>query len=128
MRIAHPALHALVSHMLAAMGSAPEEARIVADHLVEANLKGHPSHGVGMMPSYVRAWRGGKLHPNRHARIVQQHGTMAVFDGQMGFGQVVAREAFRTYLKRQKARPSFLKKRTKKLLSIWHPACHSSEV
>ena len=93
MRIPHAELHEMVCRMLAGMGSAPEEARIVADHLIEANLKGHPSHGAGMMPAYVRNWRAGNLRANRHARIVQQHGTMAVFDGQMGFGQVVAREA-----------------------------------
>jgi Malate/L-lactate dehydrogenase len=61
-----------------------------ADHLIEANLQGHPSHGVGMMPAYVRNGRGGRLHLNQR---VQQHGTIAVFDGQLGYGQVVAREA-----------------------------------
>jgi len=93
MLIDHQSLRRLTTDMLAAMGSAPEEARIVSDHLVEANLKGHPSHGVGMMPAYVQNWRDGNLRPNQHVRLVQRQGTMAVFDGQMGFGQVVAREA-----------------------------------
>ena len=48
-------------------GSTMAEATIVADHLVEANLVGHDSHGVGMLPHYVRNLRDGKLHPNRHA-------------------------------------------------------------
>ena len=34
-----------------AAGSTPAEAEIVADHLVEANLRGHDSHGVGMIPA-----------------------------------------------------------------------------
>ena len=93
MQVSDERLRALVADIMSAMGSAAEEAQIVAHHLVEANLKGHPSHGVGMIPSYVRHWRDGKLHANQHVELVQQHGSMAVFDGRMGFGQVVAREA-----------------------------------
>ena len=36
-------------------GSSAEEANIVASNLVESNLKGHDSHGVGYLPRYVRA-------------------------------------------------------------------------
>ncbi|HEY2338808.1 MAG TPA: Ldh family oxidoreductase, partial [Burkholderiales bacterium] len=34
-------------------GSAPREAQLVAENLVMANLVGHDSHGIGMMPRYV---------------------------------------------------------------------------
>ena len=34
---------------LEATGSTPYEARVVADHLTNANLRGHDSHGVGMI-------------------------------------------------------------------------------
>ena len=37
--------------------------------------------------------QAGLLHPNRHARMVTEFGAIAVFDGEMGYGQVVAREA-----------------------------------
>ena len=62
-------------------------------HLVEANLKGHDSHGVGMIPSYVKNTAAGLLHPNQHAKLISETGPIAVFDGQMGYGQVIAREA-----------------------------------
>ena len=45
----------LLTLILETAGAEPERARICADHLVSANLKGHDSHGVGMAPSYV-AW------------------------------------------------------------------------
>ena len=48
--IGAPALQEFVQELLAAKGSSAEEARVVAAHLVEANLKGHDSHGVGMVP------------------------------------------------------------------------------
>ncbi len=43
------AIHAIVK----AGGSCEREAGLVATNLVEANLKGHDSHGVGMIPRYI---------------------------------------------------------------------------
>ena len=40
-------LNSLVVKILLAAGSDADEAQIVADNLVESNLKGHDSHGVG---------------------------------------------------------------------------------
>jgi hydroxycarboxylate dehydrogenase B len=79
--------------IIAAAGSERAEAEEVAAHLVEANLKGHDSHGVGMIPTYVNNVKAGLLHPNKHARLVTETGALAVFDGDMGYGQVIAREA-----------------------------------
>ena len=42
-----PDLTRIARRVFAAAGSAETEAEIVAEHLVEANLKGHDSHGVG---------------------------------------------------------------------------------
>ena len=44
------------------------EADLVADHLVQANLAGHDSHGVGMVPSYVRHLKAGLVSPTRAPR------------------------------------------------------------
>src|SRR5689334_2753992 len=40
-------------------GSAADEARLVAEHLVMANLQGHDSHGIGTLPRYIENARGG---------------------------------------------------------------------
>ncbi|HWL79721.1 MAG TPA: malate/lactate/ureidoglycolate dehydrogenase [Roseomonas sp.] len=85
-------LRDLLARTLSAAGSEEAEAAIVADHLVEAALRGHDSHGPGMLPAYVRNRRNGRLQANRHARQVGGLGAMAAFDGDMGYGQVVARE------------------------------------
>ena len=47
-------LTGIARRVFVAAGSDEDEATIVANHLVEANLKGHDSHGVGMIPSYLR--------------------------------------------------------------------------
>lgn len=93
MQITPGSLEDYAAAILVAAGSNEAEAREVAQHLVEANLKGHDSHGVGMLLTYVKNVQDGLLHPNRHARLVTEFGAIAVFDGEMGYGQVLAREA-----------------------------------
>ena len=64
--------------LLTASGSGPEEADTVADHLVGANLAGHDSHGVGMLPAYMENLAAGRLVANRHARLISRTGAISV--------------------------------------------------
>lgn len=79
--------------ILRGIGSDADEARIVADHMVEANLKGHDSHGIGMLVQYVAQAARGGLRPNTPARLVADSGPILRFAGDRGFGQRVGREA-----------------------------------
>lgn len=63
------------------------EATLVADHLIAANLAGHDSHGVGMIPSYVKSHAGGFLQLNRHATVTKDAGAVVTLDGNAGFGR-----------------------------------------
>ncbi len=90
--ISHDRLAVLGARILTAAGAAEEDAAIVAGHLVEANLRGHDSHGVGMLPHYVRAIAAGLLDPKGHAAVDDRGGPILGVDGRKGFGQVVARE------------------------------------
>jgi uncharacterized oxidoreductase len=63
-RIPAGQLHAYVRAIWQRAGSAPREAELVADHLVAANLTGHDSHGVGMIPRYVASLADGQLQLN----------------------------------------------------------------
>ncbi len=86
-------LHQLTRAICSGTGSSEREATLVADHLVGANLAGHDSHGVGMLPLYVRCWTEDNLQINQHAKVVRDQGPILVIDGQRGFGQVIAHEA-----------------------------------
>ncbi len=86
-------LRHLVSRVLRGAGSAAMEADTVAANLVLANLSGHDSHGVGMVPRYVDAVLEGGLVPNTGARVTLDIGTMLALDGQRGYGQVVGEQA-----------------------------------
>jgi len=92
----------LITRIVQTAGAEPERARLCAEHLVAANLKGHDSHGVGMAPSYVRWIKSGKLHPNARPKVVQDAGAVLVVDGQFGLGAPVAREAIQLGVARAK--------------------------
>jgi hydroxycarboxylate dehydrogenase B len=74
-------------------GSEPREAKLVADNLVSANLLGHDSHGIGMIPRYVDALLEGGLSVNQHPRIKLDSGALLALDGCRGYGQVIGHEA-----------------------------------
>jgi uncharacterized oxidoreductase len=74
-------------------GSDPREVDLVADALIEANLRGHDSHGIGMLPRYADAFREGELKVNGHVTVRIDTGTLLGLDGGAAFGQVVGREA-----------------------------------
>ncbi|MCW5732239.1 MAG: malate/lactate/ureidoglycolate dehydrogenase [Alphaproteobacteria bacterium] len=88
-------VRAMAEAIVRAMGAGAGRAGIVADHLVTANLYGHDSHGVGMLPKYVAGYRAGLLRPAQELRIVSDLGAALVCDGGMGLGQVMGREAMR---------------------------------
>lgn len=82
-----------VASILIASGSTPSEANTVAGDLILANLSGHDSHGVGMLPRYVDAVLQGGLKPNSCVRVVLDTGSLLTVDGQRGYGQIVGEQA-----------------------------------
>lgn len=94
-------LHQFVVSLFTHLGSTPGEATLVADHLIAANLAGHDSHGVGMIPSYVKSHAGGFLQLNRHVTVTKDAGAVVTLDGNAGFGQVVAHEAMQLGIERR---------------------------
>lgn len=83
----------LIAAILEADGCAPEEARVVADHLVDASLRGHDSHGVIRILRYHEWLKAGVIKPNRPLRTILDSGPMLQLDGQDGMGQRLALEA-----------------------------------
>lgn len=95
-----PDLEAQCAAILRAAGSNDEEARKVAANLVLANLSGHDSHGIGMIPRYVDAVIEGGLRPNTGAKVVLDAQSLMTVDGQRGYGQVVGEQAMQLAMAR----------------------------
>jgi hydroxycarboxylate dehydrogenase B len=91
-------------HLLArGFGSDEAEVHAVCSNLIEANLTGHDSHGIGMLPRYADSYLEGGLKPNAHVRTLLDAGAMLRLDGQAGFGQVVGGEAMAMAIERARA-------------------------
>lgn len=69
------------------------EAATVARHVVNANLAGHDSHGVIMLPNYIERVRAGQIVPGAPFTVVQESPTTTVVDGNWGFGYVINEKA-----------------------------------
>jgi len=101
-RVGHDALTAFIAAIFVAAGSTVEEARSVADHLAEASLLGHDSHGVIRVAKYVAWLRAGEVLANRRPTIAVDRGPLLVVDGNFGFGQVIGRAAMTLAIERCK--------------------------
>ncbi|MCP5149892.1 MAG: Ldh family oxidoreductase [Ectothiorhodospiraceae bacterium] len=89
-------LEAFAAAVIEAAGASAEEARIVAHHVVDANLAGHDSHGLAQLPDYVGRIRKGHIVPGAPIVTVRETSTTTVIDGNWGFGFVVSELAMRT--------------------------------
>ena len=93
MKISADDLTTFAAAILAQASGRPEAAAKVAARLVSANLTGHDSHGVGMIPAYVDGMLAGQLIPDSAAQIVQDKGPFLLVDGGRGFGHIIAEQA-----------------------------------
>ena len=76
--------------VLKGFGCDEHEATIVAEHLVCANLMGHDSHGIGMLPMYGEQVQDGNLIPNQTPALSAPNGVVSVVDAKRGFGHRMA--------------------------------------
>ncbi len=75
-------------------GGWPEtDAAEVARHFTLANLSGHDSHGIGMLPLYIHSFRDGLLTPANTPVDRTDAPPFLVIDGQIALGQPTAMRA-----------------------------------
>lgn len=91
--LAPETLHDTGMAIFQAAGASQEEAQIVMEHLVGANLAGHDSHGVILIPSYINRIKRGHIVPGAPLEIERESSTTAHLNGNWGFGYVVTTKA-----------------------------------
>ena len=64
--VAREELEEFASSLLQAVGMDPAGAELTARTLVHADLRGVHSHGVRMLPLYVRTLASGSMNPSAH--------------------------------------------------------------
>ena len=86
-------LRSLMRDMVVKAGWTEAEAQETAEHLVLANLSGHDSHGVGMIPLYFQSLADGNLSPQSQPRTRLDAAPFLIIDGEVALGQPNARNA-----------------------------------
>jgi LDH2 family malate/lactate/ureidoglycolate dehydrogenase len=82
-----------VVNVLERVGVPPEEARVVADTLVEADLRGVHSHGVMRLPNYVRRIQAGLAGAKANVVTTAEGPAFAQLDAHNSLGQVAGVQA-----------------------------------
>ena len=75
--------------LLVGHGASVDHARIVVDHLVEAETMGLRSHGMIRVPQYLADIASGEIDPKATPHFERSPPCRASVDGGKGFGQVV---------------------------------------
>jgi hydroxycarboxylate dehydrogenase B len=74
--------------MLEAVGVPAQAAEMTAAMLVRADLEGHGSHGVRLLPDYCSRCQSGAIDPTATPRIDRDDGSTVVLDGRRALGHV----------------------------------------
>lgn len=72
-----------------------EDARITADVLVKADLRGIDSHGVARLRRYYTGLKNGVMVPQPEIKIVKESAVTALLDGGAALGQVAGVQGMR---------------------------------
>ncbi|GAA4845300.1 Ldh family oxidoreductase [Algivirga pacifica] len=77
------------SAVFQSIGCSEEDAKLAAEVLVEADLRGVDSHGVARLSGYVRLWENGRINPTPNIKVVHETPSTVVIDGDAGLGLVI---------------------------------------
>lgn len=93
MRVPHKDLRSFTASLLAAAGTTDDEAQIIADVLVWADLAGRNTQGVWRLTVMLPRLRDGLIRSPCAPEFSRQAEGIAVVDGHNGFGQYVGHVA-----------------------------------
>ncbi|HEX5415020.1 MAG TPA: Ldh family oxidoreductase, partial [Chloroflexota bacterium] len=99
-RVGAEALLRVVEGIFRGRGMTDADARLLADSLVSADLRGVHSHGVMRVPSYDQKLTTGGVNPTGRPRVVKDNGAALVVDGDNAMGQIGAAFAMQTAIAR----------------------------
>ena len=91
-------LHAFATGVFESFGVPREDARVAADVLALADLRGIDSHGIARLYSYVSLLRVGRINPRPQITVVRESPGTATVDGDNGLGLVIGPKANRIAL------------------------------
>lgn len=100
--ISEKTLRAFMERVFAREGFAPEDARTIADVLMQADLFGIESHGAQRMMYYHQNIASGSVNVQARPEIVRQTPVSALLDAHFAMGQLSAAAAMRLAIDKAK--------------------------
>jgi len=91
---------ALIGEILRTHGASAMPAGVQARWLTEADLRGHPSHGLQRVRTIVGRMRGGLIEADSRPELQWRSPSALVVDGRRGFGPVVGLATIRELVRR----------------------------
>ena len=88
-------LHRQITTVFERWGMSAADADIAATVMVDTDLSGVDSHGIGMLPHYYALFTDGRLDPRAVPVTIRDAGPVVVIDGKHGIGHVASRAAMR---------------------------------
>jgi uncharacterized oxidoreductase len=101
-KLSENTIYNIAYNILIAVDTPPGHANIVARHLAAANLAGHDSHGIMLMPYYIQEILAHRMDPKGEPEVIRDTVSTTSINGNGTFGQVVA--GFATELAIKKAK------------------------
>lgn len=95
MRVAVDDLGSLVAQIFQKVPIPADHARLVADLLIDTELRGVVSHGVVQVERYVRSYQEGKTNTHPKIQILREGPGSAALSGDGGLGMIVSTQAMR---------------------------------
>ena len=95
MRISVERLRALYLSYARHHGADEDDAGLFADGLLRADLRGHSTQGIGLLPYIEELFELGAIDFGRRFEVVRETPATALVDGHRGVGQVVGTRAMR---------------------------------
>jgi len=86
--IAPERLRAFAAACYVATGVSPEDARVAAECIVDADLEGQGSHGMLRLPFYARRIAAGQIVARPELKVLARRGASALLDAGNGLGPV----------------------------------------
>ena len=83
------------------VGMSEEDADVAASVLIRTDLRGVHTHGVRMLPNYIKRLRAGGINPRATFDVIRESASTALVEGNAGLGHVLAVKA--VHLGMQKA-------------------------
>ncbi|HTU01831.1 MAG TPA: Ldh family oxidoreductase, partial [Candidatus Sulfotelmatobacter sp.] len=85
------------------VGVSPEDAALLTDSMIEANLRGVDTHGITrVLCTYVKRIQVGVMSPKTNLKILRDHPSTALIHSYNSIGQVASNHAMRLTIEKAK--------------------------